>query len=161
MFEKRRLNKKKKKREAGGDERGRERQTAQKDLVRIAGLGPQRMLSQLGRMGRDRAATGLLHAFMLLIQVGSREPQWLGLSAPVPTLFMASKDHVRTAERMGRQERGAGAGGEGGGELFFTSLESEHAFVQKRQSGGLSVFSKHWQRPLSHLVIVPQPTHPL
>lgn len=28
-------------------------------------------------MGRDGAATGLLCAFMLLIQVGSREPQWL------------------------------------------------------------------------------------
>lgn len=102
----------------------------------MAGLGPRRMLSQLGRMGRNGAATGLLCAFMLLIQVRSREPQWLRLGPPVPTLFMASGDHVRTAERMGRRERGAGAGGEGGGRLFFTSLESEPAFVQKRQLGG-------------------------
>lgn len=121
---------------AGGDERGRERQTAQKGLVRMAGLGPQRMLSQLGRMGRDGATTGPLCAFMLLIQVGSRESQWLGLGPPVPTLFMASGDHVRTAERMGWRERGAGASGEGGGGLFFTSLESQPAFVQKRQLGG-------------------------
>lgn len=70
----------------------------------MAGLGPQQMLLQLGRMGRDRAATGLLCAFMLLIQVGSREPQWLRLGPPVPTLFMASRDHVCTVERMGQRE---------------------------------------------------------
>lgn len=48
----------------------------------MAGLGPQRMLSQLGRMGRDRAATGLLCAFMLLIEARSREPQWLSQAGP-------------------------------------------------------------------------------
>lgn len=47
---------------------------------------------------------GLLCAFMLLIHIGSREPQWLRLDPPVPTLFMASRDHVRMAGRMGQQE---------------------------------------------------------
>lgn len=103
MFEKRGL-KKKKGGGGGGEERGRERQTAQKDSIRMAGLGPQRMLLQLGRMGRDRAATGLLCAFMLLIQVGSREAQWLRLDPPVPTLFMANRDHVRTAGRTEQRE---------------------------------------------------------
>lgn len=58
------------------------------------------------------------------------------LGPPVPTLLMTSGDHVPMVERMGWQKGRAGAGGEGRGGQFFTSIKPEPAFVQKRQLGG-------------------------
>lgn len=74
----------------------------------MAGLVSQRMLLQLGRMGRDGAATGPLSAFMLLIHVGSHQPQ----CPPLPTLFIGV---------LGVREAGGG--------LFSMFLEIEPAFV--------------------------------
>lgn len=69
MFEKRGL--KKKKARVGGDERGRERQTAQKDWIRMAGLGPADAVAA-GEDGLGQSRDGA--ALCLYAAYSGREP---------------------------------------------------------------------------------------